>query len=156
MHFTTILAFAIPLLAAAVPAALPDGPEDFAAKPNPSDIQIASITYGGNGCPAGSVGSALSDDRTTLTLLFDKYIAQSGPSLTAADQRRSCQLNLKLRYPNGYQYSIFTADFRGYAYIAKRSVGTCKSTYYFSGSQTQVCHHGDHCSRPISYQDLQC
>jgi hypothetical protein len=33
--------------------------------PNPTQVSIESIAYGGSGCPQGSVGSFISADRTT-------------------------------------------------------------------------------------------
>ena len=41
-----------------------------AAGPNPSEVYINSIAYGGTGCPQGSVGSFISTDRTTSELPF--------------------------------------------------------------------------------------
>ena len=134
MRCTAILLGALMSLAAAAPAAEPE--PQFVTKGK--DITIQSLNYAGTGCPAGSVAPTLSDDKTLLTLGFDKYVAQSGPNSPASDQRKNCQLTLKLRYPNGLQYSIFTADYRGYASLRKGSTGTCKSTYYFGGSQQQV------------------
>lgn len=46
---------------------------------------------------------------------------------------------MKLKYPAGFQYSIFGADFRGYASLEKGVQGVSQSTYYFSGQQNQVC-----------------
>lgn len=33
--------------------------------PNPSQVYISSLSYGGTGCPQGSVGTFISDDRQT-------------------------------------------------------------------------------------------
>jgi hypothetical protein len=40
-------------------------------------------------------------------------------------------------YPPGFQYSIFSADYRGYVQLDKGVTGTQKSTYYFSGQTAQ-------------------
>jgi hypothetical protein len=45
---------------------------------------------------------------------------------------------LKLKYPSGFQYSIFGADYRGYVSLEKGVKGTVQSTYYFSGQSNQV------------------
>jgi hypothetical protein len=134
MYITVVVLGALLGLAASAPTAGPD-PQ---AVPNNQDIQIESLNYAGSGCPANSVAPSLSDDRTLLTLAFDKYIAQSGHNIPPTDNRKNCQLTLKLRYPAGFQYSVFTADYRGYASIKANATGTCKTTYYFSGSQQQV------------------
>ncbi|OBT42040.1 hypothetical protein VE00_07440 [Pseudogymnoascus sp. WSF 3629] len=107
-------------------------------RPNPSQVYINSISYGGTGCPQGSVGSFISDDRQTFTLIFDSYVASIGPTVAATENRKNCQLNLDLQYPSGFQYSIFTTQFRGYAALDKGVQGTQKATYYFSGQPEQV------------------
>lgn len=130
-YSSSILALAA--LAASNPLPVPqDGPSGH-------EIEIAGVTYGGTGCPDGTVQGLLTDDKTTLTLSFDAYTVQSGPAIPATDRRKFCQLQLKLRYPSGFQYSIFGADYRGYASLEKGVTGTTQSTYYFSGQQNQVC-----------------
>jgi hypothetical protein len=84
------------------------------------------------------VSSILSDDRTIMTLIFDEYVASIGPGVDITNNRKNCQLNINLRYPSGFQYSIFSADYRGYAYLEEGVTGTQKSTYYFSGQTDQV------------------
>jgi hypothetical protein len=124
---TALLAFA-----SALPQQPPSGPSGH-------EIEIAMpINYAGSGCPAGSVAPALSDDLTTLTLMYDQYIAQSGPNTMPTDARRNCQMNIKLRYPHGWQFSIFKADYRGFADLPRGATGTCKATYYFSGETRQM------------------
>jgi hypothetical protein len=95
------------------------------------------------------MSSQISADRTTMTLIFDAYIASFGPDVKQTENRKNCQLNVDIQYPGGFQYSILSADYRGYASIQKGINGTLKSTYYFSGQTAQVCsisillpHHG--------------
>jgi hypothetical protein len=128
---------AIPALVAAIPAS-PVQPATFAATPDPSTVRIRGITYGGSGCPQGSVGQFLSADATVVTLIFDKYSAELGASVNPSKNRLNCQINFDLIYPGGFQFSIFSADYRGYAKLDKGVTGQVKSTYYFSGSSTQA------------------
>jgi len=123
----------LPLVAA---APTPDTPTSGGA-PAPGQVQIRGVTYGGTGCPQGSVGSQISDDRSVMTLIFDSYIASIGPGIAITEQRKNCQLNVDLLYPGGFQYSILSADYRGYASIDKGVTGVLKSTYYFSGQTAQ-------------------
>jgi hypothetical protein len=126
--FSAILALSA--LAAAAPT-----PQD---KPSGHEVEITAVTYGGTGCPDKTVQGLLSDDKTTITLSFDAYTVQSGPSIPATERRKFCQLQMKLKYPAGFQYSIFGADYRGYASLEKGVQGVCQSTYYFSGQQEQT------------------
>lgn len=81
---------------------------------------------------------ALSADRTYVTLIFDSYVASIGPGIAVTENRKNCQLNVDLLYPGGFQYSVFSADYRGYAAVDKGVTGTIKSTYYFSSQTDQV------------------
>ncbi|EEP78681.1 predicted protein [Uncinocarpus reesii 1704] len=109
------------------------------AAPDPDKVQIVGLTYGGSGCPSNTVSHILSDDRQVMTLIFDEYVAAIGPDVPITQSRKNCQLNINLRYPGGFQFSIFSADYRGYASLERGVTGTQKSTYYFSG-QTQQTH----------------
>lgn len=73
---------------------------------NPGDapatgVTITGVSYAGSGCNAGTVASVLSGDLTTLTLLYDSFVAQSGEGLSPTNYRKNCQLNVGLRYPQG-------------------------------------------------------
>ncbi|KAF2124544.1 hypothetical protein P153DRAFT_390583 [Dothidotthia symphoricarpi CBS 119687] len=120
-------------LAAAAPALDP-----FTGDAPPSgQVTIRGVTYGGTGCPQGTMSYQISEDKTTMTLIFDQYVASVGPGIEITEQRKNCQLNVDLLYPGGFQYSVFSADYRGYASIQKGVTGTLKSTYYFSGQTAQ-------------------
>lgn len=116
-----------------------------AAFPNPqstlppkNQVEIEEITYGGTGCPENTAQGLISKDRSTITLSFDAYLVQSGESAPASDRRKFCQLQMKLKYPGGFQYSILGADFRGYASLDTGVNGTAQTTYYFSGQPNEV------------------
>lgn len=101
-------------------------------------VTIRGVTYGGTGCPQGSVGTQISSDRTIVTLIFDSYVASIGPGVAITESRKNCQLNVDIKYPGGFQYSVLSADYRGYASLQKGVSGSLKSTYYFSGQSAQV------------------
>ena len=132
MQLLSSLSLLLPIVAAA-PALQPNA---FAAGPSGHEVQILGLSFAGSGCPANSVAGQISSDLTTLTLLYDSFVAQSGGR--PADMRKNCQLNVKIKYPSGWQFSVFKADYRGYANLPKGDTGTCKATYYFSGESQQV------------------
>ncbi|KAK0644686.1 hypothetical protein B0T16DRAFT_331879 [Cercophora newfieldiana] len=138
MRLSNVLPFAG--LVAALPAAEPDfiGGILPSAGPSGHEVQIDSIAYAGSGCNAGTVAGLLASDLTAVTLLFSEFIAESGKGVAAGKLRRNCNLLVKLKYPAGWQFSVFKADYRGYAQIPAGDVGTCKSTYYFQGISGQA------------------
>jgi len=105
--------------------------------PDPSEVYLNGIAYGGTGCPQGTVGSYISADRQTFTLIFDQYVASIGPGVAITETRKNCQLNLDLHYPGGFQYSVFSTIYRGYVSLDKGVTARQSATYYFSGETSQ-------------------
>jgi hypothetical protein len=133
MQLLDIIVFFAGLAVAAPTLAERDGDH-----PSGHEVEIRGFTYGGTGCPQGSLSSQISDDKTVLTLLYDKFTAQAGKNIQPVERRKNCQVNVKIHFPQGWQFSIVKADFRGYADIPKGASGTCKATYYFSGHTQQI------------------
>lgn len=134
MHLINILTL-LSGLAAATPVIV----QPLADGPSGHEVQIIGLAFAGSGCPADSVSGQLSTDLTLLTLLYTSFVAQAGNGLSPSNYRKNCQLNVKLKYPQGWQFSVFKADYRGYAQIPAGDTGTCKATYYFSGESRQAC-----------------
>lgn len=85
--------------------------------PDPSSVTMGGLSYFGGGCPVNSVSSLLSSDAKALTLLFDSFIAETngvGPSGGYLSSKKTCNINLNLRIPAGWSYSLFNIDFRGH------------------------------------------
>ncbi|MSP19296.1 MAG: DUF4360 domain-containing protein [Bdellovibrionales bacterium] len=101
--------------------------------PDPSTVRINGISYAGSGCPAGSVSQNLSEDAKAFTLLFDSYVAETGPGMPLSLARKNCQVAVDLRFPQGWSYSLFTVDYRGYARLESGTSGQQVSSYYFQG-----------------------
>ncbi|KAK3987491.1 hypothetical protein QBC44DRAFT_343915 [Cladorrhinum sp. PSN332] len=131
MQLFNIIALLASIAAAAPTLTERDGPSGH-------EVEIRGFTFGGSGCPGGSVASMLSTDLTTLTLIYDEFIAQSGEGIQTKERRKNCQVNVKLHYPQGWQFSVFKADYRGHATLPSGFTGSCKATYYFSGHSQQV------------------
>jgi hypothetical protein len=106
--------------------------------PDKTKTYISGITYGGSGCKQGTVSSSISQDLTTFTLIFDTFIAETGPGKSISDSRKNCQINVDLRYPQGWSYSIVSVDYRGFVSLPKGTTAEQTSTYYFSGETAQV------------------
>jgi len=98
----------------------------------PQQVTIEKTGYSGNGCPAGSVSTLISPDKTVVTFGFDTFQAVIGPGSKPADKQKNCQLHLGLRYPSGYQLSIMTATYHGYVRLDPGVSANFISSYYFS------------------------
>jgi hypothetical protein len=117
----TILATTVLLATSALPA--------FA---NPK-VEILGASYGGSGCPAQSASVSVSPDGQELSILFDKFITLGNQ---AAESRKSCNLSIPIRVPQGYQISLYDADYRGY--VAPSTRANLRAEYFFAGSRGPV------------------
>ena len=104
-----------------------------AATSAPDYVRVRAITYAGSGCPAGSVAKNISPDKQAFTLLFDEYVAEAGPGVLLAAGRKNCAINIDLDFPQGWSFTIFDVDYRGYVLLDRNVTGTQKSSYYFQG-----------------------
>ena len=104
----------------------------------PSGVYINAVSYGGSGCPQGSVGTVFSADRTTLTLIFDSYIASAGPTVPVTESRKNCQIAADIRVPQGWSYSVASVDYRGFVDLPYGASAQQSATYYFQGEQVQA------------------
>jgi len=141
---TSFVTLALAAAAYAMPAELTER-----TTPPASTVYIESIAYGGTGCPQGSVGSFISTDRSTFTLLFDDFVASIGPGVAITDNRQNCQLNINLQYPSGFQYSVFNTVYRGYIDLDVGVSARQEATFYYSG-QTAEASTGASFTGPVS------
>lgn len=106
-------------------------PSATAQAPNPDQIWVKSITYGGTGCPQGSVATSLSNDRTSFTVIFDSFVASTGTGIPITESLKSCQLNVNLNVPSGWAFSVAKFVSRGYVQLGASSSATTQTTLYF-------------------------
>ncbi len=95
-----------------------------------SEVSIQGAGYGGNGCPAGSASVNVSPDGQELSVLFDKFVADKNT------RRASCNLTIPIKVPQGFQISLYDADYRGY--VAPRTTARLRSEYFFAGHRGPV------------------
>lgn len=99
----------------------------------PAWVRIEGFTYAGSGCPAGSISDNLATDGQALTLLFDSFVASVGPGIPFSEKRKNCAITVKLRFPQGWSYSLYTVDYRGYLDLQPGTSGSQTARYWFSG-----------------------
>jgi len=94
------------------------------------DIALMEPSYGGNGCPQGTVGAALSPDQKVLSIAFDEFYVEAGKSVNKTLQRKSCNLIVPIHIPQGLSLSIIKVDYRGYVYAPKGASATFNVEYF--------------------------
>ncbi len=104
----------------------------LAEEPPPDLPRIQNLTYGGPGCPAGSVYTSVRLDGS-FTVGFDRMLALIGPGVALAESRKSCTVRLEIVAPPGYTYAIAAVDHSGSASVAAGATAEWRSEFYFPG-----------------------
>lgn len=100
---------------------------------------IASISYGGTGCPQGSLQYVLSNDRKTVNMLYSNdFTAAVGPGISITEARKNCQVALSVKHSAGWTYGIDSSSYIGHVDLEKGVTGVQKTTYYFAASTDQA------------------
>jgi hypothetical protein len=137
---TSALAIALggPALAQATDHRTPTDPSgSISVGPSKEEVYIKAIAVNGTGCPIGSVVESMSDDRQSFTLAYSQFFAEAFPGSRYSDQYKTCNINVNLKVPQGWTYTISTVDFRGHAWLEPNIIGHQKASYYFTGSTNQ-------------------
>jgi len=96
-------------------------------------VQVRSVQAVGSGCPQGSYSATISPEGDSFSLLLDQYVAESTRQQTM--DRKNCQLRVDFNVPTGWQFSVVSADYRGFANVEGGSVVTHQAIYSFDGSR---------------------
>ena len=80
----------------------------------PSGVVINNIQVVGSGCPVGSYNASISPDGQAFSLLLDQFVAES--TMQNPIVRLMCELKVNIRVPRGWTFSVFSDDYRGFAY----------------------------------------
>lgn len=72
------------------------------------------------GCPPGSYSVVVSPDRSTLSILFDKFNIDSGrpASATPGTASKVCHISHPLDLPENMSLGVYKVDYRGFAKLA--------------------------------------
>lgn len=90
---------------------------------SPVAIGIDSLSYSGNGCPRESVASNISSDGQAITIMFDQFVIATEDHPRLPILSKFCKVNLGLNIPEGWSYSLFRLQYRGYASLDEGITG---------------------------------
>jgi hypothetical protein len=102
----------------------------------PSGFRIDGISYGGSGCPQGSVSEYLSASGDSLSLLLDQFVAEVGSGVSPMSARVNCKLSINAAVPPGWSYSIRSVEYRGFHNLERGVSAVHNTAYYFQGMAT--------------------
>jgi hypothetical protein len=105
----------------------------FANLAQADDIRLGKPTYGGTGCPAGTAAAALTDDRKSLTIVFDQFFVEAGGETNKSFARQVCNVAIPVHVPQGLSVSILAIDYRGFNDLPSGAKSTFGVEYFFAG-----------------------
>jgi len=77
-------------------------------------IGIVSPRFLGGGCRPDQVSAVLTEDKKTLSVLFDEFsVSAGGPSGKPRD-RKFCDISVPFAVPENHRVSVVKLDFRGF------------------------------------------
>lgn len=103
------------------------------AMANLNDINLGVPGYGGNGCPANSASVTLSDDKKSLSIIFDQFIVEAG-GMNKTIERKTCNIAIPVHVPQGFSISIIDVDYRGYVSLPSQASARLTAEYFLAGS----------------------
>lgn len=98
-------------------------------------LELGVPAYGGTGCPAGTASVSVSPAQDAVSILFDQYVAEAGRTTGRRIDRKSCNITVPVRVPQGYSVAILTVDYRGYNAIPAGGYSRFDAEYFWAGSQ---------------------
>ena len=104
-----------------------------------ASISLGQPQYGGNGCPAGSANISITEDGKTMSVLFDSFSAEAGSTTGRRIDRKSCNIRVPVKVPQGYSMALIGIDYRGFNAIPANGAYTeFRAEYFYAGSRGPV------------------
>ena len=110
------------------------------AAPDPNSVYVQNVaSYGGTGCPQGTVTPAISDDGTQFTLTLGGLVARTGPGLPVTENRKTCQATVNLHAPRGLLSTLtVNVAIPGHIKLPAGTTASVTSTAYVTGQVWQA------------------
>ena len=101
-------------------------------KPPRGTFNLESLTYSGSGCPSGTVHPITTASEDIVTMGLDAFWAQIGPNAPASDAAKSCQVNINVNFPAGWQMTVVDSTWHGFIQMDEAVTADFYSEYFFS------------------------
>lgn len=100
-----------------------------AQEPAPS---VEVVTVNGSGCPAGDADVETSGREFTIG--YHTFLARAGSGSSPLDQRKNCQVSLRVSVPRGFTYGLAGTTYEGYAHLQNGATGLSRISTYVQGT----------------------
>ncbi|KAF8464256.1 hypothetical protein BDZ91DRAFT_660402 [Kalaharituber pfeilii] len=110
------------------------------ALPSGKIVERQVISYGGSGCPAGTVNVILQYDPQgqnnvqEVKIIFDAYVAFIGPQIPITESHKSCAISVHIPHPPGRCAAVYQAYYEGGVQLDWKVKATQRSAFWWAGA----------------------
>ncbi|KAJ3412623.1 hypothetical protein HDV05_000434 [Chytridiales sp. JEL 0842] len=125
MHLLPIITASLAAVSAVAAVVLPEGP-------NPAEVSIPSkdFFFSGSGCRPRTALATPVIENSTFNLTVNPYYA--GIDYPDFQPNTVCQLKINITNPRGWQYTLDTVEYIGFASLDAKVKATLSSSYFFT------------------------
>lgn len=106
---------------------------------NVIDIHLGNPGYGGTGCPRDTASVVISEDKRTISLIYDQYFIKINSRYNKKSfDRKSCNLAVPISIPAGFRVSVMSIDYRGTNSLSQGADSSMFVEHFFAGTRGPV------------------
>lgn len=90
-------------------------------------------SWGGNGCPSGTMNVSFAPDNLSFTILFDQFIAETDGARGARRDLMTCDAMIPIEIPANMQMEITRVDYRGFVNLPAQARASLHALFNFRG-----------------------
>lgn len=92
--------------------------------------RLGTPTVAGSGCPSGSVSVSLTDDASTISVLFSAFSAEYAKASNTPRNNLAlnCRIQIPVELPAGYKMDVMDVEYRGFYVVPQNSLFTLQTT----------------------------
>ena len=90
------------------------------------------VTVNGSGCPAGDAD--VTANGREFTIGYHVFLARAGGGSSPLEQRKNCQVSVRVTPPQGYTYGLARTTYEGYAHLQDGATGLSRVGTYLQGT----------------------
>ncbi len=105
----------------------------------PERAKMGEPQFRGDGCSNNSARGTLSPDKTSLSIIFDRYTAEAGGPQKKG--RKDCKIRIPFDVPDGFRVAVIKIDYRGFSTAPEHGKNKLLTTYQFFDKRTRAPLH---------------
>ena len=99
----------------------------------PGRVPVGAPSFGGNGCPAGTMNVVFAPDNLSFSILFDQFVARAQGGREQRRDVMTCDALIPIEIPAGMQMEITRVDYRGFVGLPEQARARLQAVFNFRG-----------------------